>query len=134
MASNALLMHFTAAVSAFANHEITIREQMKAVRTREENLDELKRRRRSVFSDAESAERKLSKMNPENKNLQQQTELLNRLRDEIRTMDADIMAEEANLGDFKRSSVRSWMSRKFGALHECCEKGSVRVASAISTQ
>lgn len=99
---------------------------MKAVRTREENLDELKRRRKSLFSDAEAAERKLSKMNPENKNLQQQTDLLNRLRDEIRTMDADIMAEEANLGDFKRSSVRSWMGRKFGALQECCEKGTVR--------
>ena len=50
MASNALLMHFTGALSTFASHESTIREQMKAVRTREENLDELKRRRKSVFS------------------------------------------------------------------------------------
>ncbi|KAH9941303.1 uncharacterized protein BXZ73DRAFT_42005 [Epithele typhae] len=121
--SNALLSHFATALITFANHETTIREQMKSVRTREENLDELKRRRKSVFADAEGAERKLSKMNPENKNLQQQTEILNRLRDEIRQMDADIMAEEANLGDFKRSSVRSWMGRKFGALLECCEKG-----------
>ena len=100
---------------------------MKAVRTREENLDELKRRRRSVISDADSAERKLSKMSPENKNLQQQTDLLNRLRDEIRGMDAEIMAEEASLGDFKRSSVRAWMGRKFGALLEACEKGAVSV-------
>ncbi|KAI0693927.1 hypothetical protein C8T65DRAFT_667425 [Cerioporus squamosus] len=122
-ASNALLLHFANALSVLANHEGAIREQMKAVRTREENLDELKRRRRSVISDADSAERKLSKMNPENKNLQQQTDLLNRLRDEIRQMDADIAAEEANLGDFKRSSVREWMGRKFGGLLECCEKG-----------
>ena len=43
MASNALLMHFTGALSTFASHESTIREQMKAVRTREENLDELAR-------------------------------------------------------------------------------------------
>ena len=98
---------------------------MKAVRSREENLDELKRRRKSIFTDAEAAERKLSKMNPENKNLQQQTDHLNRLREEIRTMDADIMAEEASLGDFKRGSVRSWMGRKYGALQECCEKGTV---------
>ena len=126
MASNALLMHFTSALNAFANHEMTIREEMKSVRTREENLDALKRRRKSVFSDAESAERKLSKMNPENKNLQQQTDLLNRLRDEIRTMDSDIMAEEASLGDFKRLTTRSWMGRKFGVLQECCEKGIVR--------
>ena len=76
MASNALLLHFAAALSTFANHEGTIREQMKAVRTREENLDELKRRRKSIFTDAEAAERKLSKMNPENKNLQQQTDIL----------------------------------------------------------
>lgn len=98
---------------------------MKAVRTREENLDALKRRRKSVISDADAAERKLSKMNPENKNLQQQTDVLNRLRDEIRAMDAEIAAEEANLGDFKRSSVRSWMGRKFGGMSECCEKGAV---------
>lgn len=125
IASNAVLLHFAAALSALANHEGAIREQMKAVRTREENLDELKRRRKSVISDADGAERKLVKMSPENKNLQQQTDLLNRLRDEIRQMDAEIMAEEANLGDFKRSSVRSWMGRKFGGLLECCEKGSV---------
>ncbi|TFK84965.1 hypothetical protein K466DRAFT_495610, partial [Polyporus arcularius HHB13444] len=124
-ASNALLLHFANALSVLANHEGAIREQMKAVRTREEKLDELKRRRRSVISDADSAERKLSKMNPENKNLQQQTDLLNSLRDQIRQMDADIAAEEASLGDFKRSSVRGWMGRKFGGLLECCEKGAV---------
>ena len=49
-----------------------------------------------------------------------------RLRDEIRQMDSDILAEEANLGDYKRATVRSWMGRKFGGLLECCEKGSVR--------
>ncbi|KAI0711220.1 hypothetical protein C8Q76DRAFT_797541 [Earliella scabrosa] len=125
IASNALLLHFASALSALANHEGVIREQMKAVRTREENLDELKRRRKSLISDADGAERKLSKMSPENKNLQQQTDLLNRLRDEIRGMDAEIMAEEASLGDFKRSSVRAWMGRKFGALLEACEKGAV---------
>ncbi|KAI0746842.1 hypothetical protein C8Q80DRAFT_1104754 [Daedaleopsis nitida] len=125
IASNAILLHFASALSALANHEGAIRDQMKAVRTREENLDELKRRRKSVISDADGAERKLSKMSPENKNLQQQSDLLNRLRDEIRQMDAEIMAEEANLGDFKRSSVRTWMGRKFGGLLECCEKGSV---------
>ena len=99
---------------------------MKAVRSREEALDEMKRRRKSIFNDAEAAERKLSKMNPDNKNLQQQTDLLNRLRDEIRAMDTDIMTEEARLGDFKRTSTRNWMGLKFGGLLECCEKGAVR--------
>lgn len=38
---------------------------MKAVRTREEDLDELKRRRKNVIAKAESAEKKLSRMSPE---------------------------------------------------------------------
>ncbi|KAI0635228.1 hypothetical protein C8Q77DRAFT_1072479 [Trametes polyzona] len=124
-ASTHLFLHFSSALNTFANHEIAVREHMKSVRSREEALDELKRRRKSVFSDAESAERKLSKMNPENKNLQQQTDHLNRLRDEIRALDTDIMNEEAALGDFKRASARSWMGLKFGGLLECCEKGAI---------
>ncbi|KAI0646361.1 hypothetical protein C8Q79DRAFT_909544 [Trametes meyenii] len=124
-ASTMLLLHFSTALGAFATHEAAVREHMKAVRSREEALDEMKRRRKSVFSDAEAAERKLSKMNPENKNLQQQTDLLNRLREEIRAMDTDIMTEEAGLGDFKRVSARNWMGLKFGGLLECCEKGVV---------
>ncbi len=127
IASNALLLHFSSALSALANHGLSIREQMKAVRSREENLDELKRRRRSLISDAEAADRKLNKMAPENKNLVQQTEHVNHLREEIRQMDSEIMAEEASLGDFKRAAVRTWMGVKFGGLLECCEKGSVRV-------
>ncbi|KAI9063576.1 hypothetical protein FKP32DRAFT_680513 [Trametes sanguinea] len=124
-ASTTLFLHFSSALSAYASHEVAVREHMKSVRSREESLDELKRRRRSLFSEAESAERKLSKMSPEHKNLQQQTDLLNRLRDEIRTMDTDIMAEEARLGDFKRTSARHWMGLKFGGLLECCEKGAI---------
>nr|VWO95973.1 MFS domain-containing protein [Ganoderma boninense] len=125
IASNALLLHFSSALAVLANHETSIREQMKSVRTREENLDELKRRRRSLISDAEAADRKLNKMAPENKNLVQQTEHVNRLREEIRQMDSDIIAEEADLGDFKRAAVRQWMGTKFGGLLECCEKGSI---------
>lgn len=124
--STSLLLHWSTALATFAGHEQNVRDQMKSVRSREEALDEMKRRRKSVFSDAEAAERKLSKMNPENKNLQQQTDLLNRLRDEIRVMDTDIMNEEAGLGDFKRYSARAWMGLKFGGLLECCEKGAVR--------
>ncbi|KAH9852575.1 hypothetical protein C2E23DRAFT_730613 [Lenzites betulinus] len=124
-ASTTLLLQFSSALSTFANRELTVRDQMKSVRAREEALDEMKRRRKSVFNDSEAAERKLSKMNPDNKNIQQQTDLLNRLRDEIRSMDADIMNEEAALSDFKRFSARSWMGLKFGGLLECCEKGAI---------
>ena len=98
---------------------------MKAVRTREENLDELKKRRKSLASKADTADRKLNKMNAENKNFQAQADTLNKLREEIRMLDTEILNEEASLGDFKRTSAKSWMSIKFGALAECCEKGLV---------
>jgi DNA repair exonuclease SbcCD ATPase subunit len=100
---------------------------MKNVRSREEALDELKRRRKSLVAKAESAEKKLNKMNPENKNLASQTDILNRLKDEIRVMDTEIMSEEASLGDFKRITTQNFMTIKFGGLLECCEKGSVRM-------
>lgn len=64
-ASATLLSHFANALSQLATHEVAIREQMKAVRTREENLDELKKRRKAVAAKADSAERKLTKMSPE---------------------------------------------------------------------
>lgn len=108
-----------------------MRDQLKAIRTKEEALDELKRRRRTVARKADDADKKLSKMSPEHKNLAIQTDLLNRLRDEIRTLDSDIMTEEAALADFKRTSTRMWMGLKFGGLSEMCEKGTVRVACLV---
>ena len=102
-----------------------MRDQLKAIRTKEEALEELKRRRRTVSRKADDADKKLSKMSPEHKNLAMQTELLNRLRDEIRGLDSDIMTEEAALADFKRTSTRMWMGLKFGGLSELCEKGTV---------
>ncbi|CCM03443.1 uncharacterized protein FIBRA_05576 [Fibroporia radiculosa] len=125
IASCAMSQYFADALVAYANHEMSVRDHMKSVRTREERLDDLRRRRKSVAADAESAERKLGKMGPDNKNLQTQTDLLNKLRDEIRIMDTDIMAEEASLGDYKRSSAKAWMGLKFGGLVECSEKGTI---------
>lgn len=98
---------------------------MKGIRSREEALDELKRRRKALISKADTAEKKLSKMSPEHKNLGVQTDTLNRLRDEIRSMDSEIMSDEASLGDYKRSRTKAWMGLKFGGLLECCEKGTI---------
>ncbi|KAH9918048.1 Eisosome component PIL1-domain-containing protein [Fomitopsis serialis] len=122
-ASCALYLHFSDALQVFANHHGSVREQMKSVRTREERLDELRRRRKSLAAEAESAEKKLSKMGPDSKNLQTQMDHLNKLREEIRIMDTDIMAEEASLSDYKRSTSKAWLGYKFGGLVECCEKG-----------
>lgn len=105
-----------------------MREQLKSIRSREENLDEMKRRRRAVFRKADDADKKLSKMSPEHKNLQMQVDLLNRLRDEIRALDTDIMVDEAALGDFKRTATKLFLGLKIGGLMECCQKGSARIS------
>jgi len=131
-ASTSLLNQFSASLSQYAAHGHAMRDQLKSIRTREEALDELKRRRRTLVRKAEDAEKKLSKMNTEHKNFTMQNDLLNRLRDEIRAMDSDIMSEEAALGDFKRTASRMWVGLKFGGLLECCEKGAVRVYSMSS--
>ncbi|KAF5339719.1 hypothetical protein D9611_009081 [Ephemerocybe angulata] len=124
-ASTTLLLHFSSALSQYAAHGHTIREHLKAIRSREEALDELRRRRRTVHKKADDADKKLHKMSPEHKNLDTQTELLHRLQDEIRTLDSEIMTEEASLGDFKRSTTRTWLGLKFGGLLECAERGTI---------
>ncbi|KAK0199702.1 hypothetical protein DFS33DRAFT_1388008 [Desarmillaria ectypa] len=122
-ASTSIIAHFTHALTSYATHEHAIRDHMKSIRAREEALDDLKRKRKVIVSKAEAAERKLSKMSPEHKNLAMQTDTLNQLRDQIRSLDSDIMTEEASLGDFKRSTTRSMMGLKFGGLLELSEKG-----------
>lgn len=120
-----MLAHFAAALSTYSSLHHTVRDSMKSVRTREEALDDLRRRRRRVGASAEAAEKKLNKMSPEHKNLGVQTDILNRLRDEMRTLDGEIIREEAELGDYKRKCTRDWMGFKFGGLVECCEQGVV---------
>ncbi|KAH8996615.1 Eisosome component PIL1-domain-containing protein [Lactarius akahatsu] len=121
--STKILLEFSSSLTQFAAHEQVIREHMKTVRTQEEKLDGLKHRRKNVVSKADSAERKLSKLDSGHKNTPAQTELLMRLREEIRELDSEIMTEEAKLGDLKRTATREWMALKFGGLQECCRKG-----------
>lgn len=120
-----LMLMFSEALNVYANYEGTIRSHMKSIRTREENLEELKQRRRALGSRADSADKKLAKMNPEHKQLQAQKELLMKLQDDMRNMDADIMNQEANLLDFKRYFTKTFMGLKFGGLQELCDKGLV---------
>ncbi|KAF8580310.1 hypothetical protein K439DRAFT_1415439 [Ramaria rubella] len=117
--------HITTALNNFANHEHTVRAHLKSIRSREEKLDELKRKRKSVAAKADAADKKLAKMSGENKNLPAQTELLTKLRDEIRQLDTEIMVEEARLSDFKRMSTRNFMALKLGGLLEFGEKATI---------
>lgn len=103
-----------------------MRDHLKAIRTKEESLDELERRRRAILRKAEDADKKLNKITPDNKSFTTQTDTLNRLRDDIQTLNSDIMTEEAALDKFKRSATKVWMGLKFGGLVECCQKGKVR--------
>ena len=100
--SSSLLNHLSTALSVFAGHQAKMRISYKRIREREELLDDLRRRRRSTGAKADSAEKKLAKMGPENKGLPGQTELLEKLRQEMRSMDTEIVMEESRLGDFKR--------------------------------
>jgi hypothetical protein len=105
------------------------------VRTREEELEDMRRRRKSLLSKADSADKKLSKMSPEHKNLSMQTDILNKLKEDIKAIDKEITAEETNLADFKRTTTRTWMALKFGGLLECCQKGVVGITFfAVSSQ
>jgi hypothetical protein len=133
--STTILNLFSAALFKYAEHETSIRELMKSVRTREENLDALRKQRKSLGKSLDSASKKLNKMTSSSDNyantnkISEQTEVLNQLRDQARVMDSEIMTEEAALGDFKRKSSKEWMELKFGGLSECSEKGSVRPSS-----
>ena len=60
-----LFSYVATALTQFASHEATVHEYMKAVRSREENLDDLRRRRKALGAKAEAADKKLQKMNSE---------------------------------------------------------------------
>lgn len=104
---------------------------MKAIRTREEHLDGLRKSRKVVDNKMDSAERKLTKMGTDSKHLASQAELLAQLNEQSLSLDKEITAKEAELGDFKRTATREWMSIKFGGLVECSEKATVRLTSTI---
>lgn len=100
--SSHLLNHLSSALNVYAERQVSLRGAYKKIRDREESFMELRSQRRSTGSKAEAAERKLAKMGPENKGLVSQTELLERLRQEMRSMDTEIVKEETGLGDYKR--------------------------------
>ncbi|KAK8854570.1 hypothetical protein IAR55_003309 [Kwoniella newhampshirensis] len=120
--SSTLLGQLTTALNVFASHQANMRTCLKRIRDREEQLAEMRSRRRNTGAKADTAERKLAKMGPENKGLPQQTELLERLRAEMRSLDQDIMTEETKIGDFKRQILKEALSLKFGGLEELGEK------------
>ncbi|KAJ1299496.1 hypothetical protein OPQ81_003808 [Rhizoctonia solani] len=123
--STNLLAQFSAALTQFASYEEQIRAQMKSIRSREESLDEMKRRKRTVDHKADSADKKLAKMSAEHKSRMAQVELLNELKEEGRRLEIDIVNEEAAIGDFKRRTARAFLGLKFAGMAELAEKTTI---------
>ncbi|CEL62887.1 hypothetical protein RSOLAG1IB_10555 [Rhizoctonia solani AG-1 IB] len=123
--STNLLAQFSAALTHYASYEEQIRSQMKSIRSREEDLDEMKRRKRNVDHKADSADKKLAKMNAEHKGRMGQVELLNELKEEGRRLEIDIVNEEAAIGDYKRRATREFLGLKFAGMAELAEKTTI---------
>lgn len=68
-------------------------------------------------------------MSPGDKNFPQQTGILAGLREQIDTLDAEIIDEEANLYDAKRDKAREWMGVLLEGLLECSATGAVVATS-----
>ncbi|PVF94294.1 hypothetical protein CPB86DRAFT_876508 [Serendipita vermifera] len=117
-----LTSHLSTALNTFADHQLNIRAQLKDVRTKEEQLDELRRRRKTVAGKLDAQEKRLSKMGPENKSLSLATEQLTSLQNELRQLDSSILIDMARLSDHKRTVSHSVMVLKFGGLLELGEK------------
>lgn len=114
-----------AATSTAASYQSKIREQFKRIRTREEELDDVKKRRKALAGKIESAEKKLAKMNTENKNLPQQTQLLESFRQQASELDVEVLNSEAVLWDYKRATTKTALGYKFCSLVEYAEKVSI---------
>ncbi|CAE6500634.1 unnamed protein product [Rhizoctonia solani] len=123
--STNLLAQFSAALTQFASYEEQIRAHMKSIRSREETLDEMKRRKRTVDHKADSADKKLAKMSAEHKSRMAQVELLNELKEEGRRLEIDIVNEEAAIGDYKRRATREFLGLKFAGMAELAEKTTI---------
>lgn len=63
--ASSILVHLSVAFNKYAEHEVVIRQLFKSIRTREEALEDLVKRRRSLGSRAEREEKKLAKMGQE---------------------------------------------------------------------
>lgn len=120
-----ILQHFAHALQTYAVRSAEMRVLFKNIRSREEQLDELLKKRKSTGNRAVKEEKKLAKMGQENKNLPSQTELLQSLRDQMRQMDTEIVTEEAQLGDFKRRITKEALGIKFGGCFELAEKAQI---------
>lgn len=96
----------------YADHLANFRMYFKQLRTREEKFSQLKKNRDSLQGKIDSAEKKLSKMSPEHKDLATWTQKLSDLRHEMIGMENSVINEEAAIGDYRRQTARSAVSHQ----------------------
>jgi GTP cyclohydrolase FolE2 len=73
--STTLLIHFSTSLAHYSTHaQMVIRDNLKAIRTCNESLNDLKHCCRTVHRKADHVEKKLGKMGSEHQHLQIQTE------------------------------------------------------------
>lgn len=112
-----LLEAFPNALESLNQHlQINVRPDYKRIRTKEEQLIDLKAKFRNLTARIESVEKKLAKMGPENKELPKTTQLLSDLRTESSAMQLQLAQDSASLEDFKRSAMHSALGNKAAAL------------------
>ncbi|KAG1874920.1 hypothetical protein F4604DRAFT_1762948 [Suillus subluteus] len=123
--SRTLLAHFSGALNRYSSIQKIVRDNMKAVRTREESLDELQKRRRRTAASVESIKKKLTRTNQETKAFGAQMDALNTSCEDMRHLDAKIAHERSMIVVFKRKCTKNWLTLKFGGLAEFCETGMI---------
>lgn len=108
-----------------------VRTQYKIIRTKEEQLIDLRSKYRTLCTRIESVERKLAKMGPENKELPKTTSMLSELRAESSTMQLSIAKDQASLEDFKRSAMHSALGNKAAALTHLADQLAIMAQYAV---
>ncbi|KAK4047598.1 hypothetical protein OIO90_006139 [Microbotryomycetes sp. JL221] len=109
----------------YSEHHENYRLHFKNIRTREEDLAQLKRNRDSLGSKIEAQDKKVSRMKEENKDLPTAMQRLSEMRQEMVGLENSVLNEETNLGDKKREIIKMAMSLRLGALLEWAEKAVV---------
>lgn len=100
----------------YADHVNSYRLYFKGLREREEKFSALKKNKNSLQGKIDSAEKKLAKMNPENKDLPNLTQKLHDLKSEMVGMEHSVINEDAAIADHRRHTARSAMAHKVNGL------------------
>lgn len=102
---------------------------MRRIQEKEELVESLKRRHRSMIAKAETTEKKLarkpSKGNLKAKNIKALEDAKMLLKDDLSTLKLEIRTEEADLAKLKRDEARRVLRHKFGGLEECAKVGGI---------